>query len=480
MSGPTPCESPPGESPPNPVIFYLAAHNERAHEAIRDDQNQHLVTQKDCIDVLQVSMFQFRHDDPTILATLGRGLDADIRVNHQRISRLHCRFEIDAGTKLVIFRDTSLNGNCQVHELNLDAETSYPAFPLPRTRAGKVVVMEDMNRVIGMGGLHGDLYQFKIIWPCGVERIIQDALDRQPGTQPDRPSALQQTIPNDDSATPDAEPVTLRATRSHTVRLASRPSLASHPVAEIGEGHSSSVWKAVDVYGIRFIAIKVMIRPRAHSRWSANVKREVDALIQLDHPNIVKYLGFDESIIDGSTELVIFMSLMDGNLRTLCPQVRDRDKAPTIAALHGDIKPDNILYHGRFSLDERIMPSFALCDFGSSSVTKNTTQRRGSEFFMAPELLETGEQTAKSDIWSLCVTYMWALNPWFFDGSHGPKDLRDVREVVRTYTQHEKVHPIKEMAAEDPNQRATAAQILVKEGGGQGLTSERGSVPPLP
>lgn len=68
--------------------------------------------------------------------------------------------------------------------------------------------------------------------------------------------------------------------------------------------------------------------------------------------------------------------------------------------IHRDLKPANILINGGL---------FKICDFGFSKVIKdpNTALKTcvGSPIYMAPQILEKKDYSAKCDIWSLGIIY---------------------------------------------------------------------------
>ncbi|KAL8901731.1 MAG: hypothetical protein Q9207_005057 [Kuettlingeria erythrocarpa] len=97
---------------------------------------------------------------------------------------------------------------------------------------------------------------------------------------------------------------------------------------------------------------------------------------------------------------------------------------------------------------------------------------------MAPEILQGGPQTLKVDIWSLFVTVAYTLN------ANGYRDRQiDTRGGLITAALAAADDPqmarIKEMATVDPEKRASAAQMLVKNYDGAGLSTPRGEVPDL-
>jgi hypothetical protein len=189
----------------------------------------------------------------------------------------------------------------------------------------------------------------------------------------------------------------------------------------LGRGGMGVVDLAVAPDG-RAVAIKrLALHGSAHemARARQRIRREAEALCQLDHPHIVPLLG----VHDDGDEVVLVMPYLGGG--TLADQVRahgplDADRvralaAPLLAALasahregvvHRDIKPANVL----FDLEGRPY----LADFGVASLRNATSGLTvtgtvlGTPEFMAPEQARGERTTPASDVFSLGATLAFA------------------------------------------------------------------------
>ena len=205
-------------------------------------------------------------------------------------------------------------------------------------------------------------------------------------------------------------------------------------------------------------------------------------------PRIIEYVAN----VPTNEYLHIYMALKEGNLDSLIGrdyfQQKPRLIGPvlhqTLQALdylayngiiHRDVKPANILYS---TLPED-KHSYYLADFGLCNHIRDARTQVGSPIFMAPEILqgEGAQQTAKVDIWSLFVTIAWALN----EDNYWKKSLHthDQKfEAVAMAAASPRLQAIKAIATKDPNQRPSAAQMLLQVFNGEGLTTPRAQAAP--
>ena len=101
--------------------------------------------------------------------------------------------------------------------------------------------------------------------------------------------------------------------------------------------------------------------------------------------------------------------------------------------------------------------------------------------YMAPEMFRGGHQTTKSDIWSLFVTMLWTLDVGGFRfWSYQHQSAENAQEKVQLLaTSAGEISEIQQMAFVNPEERASAAQMLVKCCRGEGLSTPRDKVPAL-
>ncbi|KAH7581417.1 Serine/Threonine protein kinases active-site signature [Nakaseomyces glabratus] len=200
----------------------------------------------------------------------------------------------------------------------------------------------------------------------------------------------------------------------------------------IGKGSFGAVYLSLNITTGEMMAVKQVEVPKYGTQnelvkdMVEALKSEVATLKDLDHLNIVQYLGseirgniyslFLEYVAGGSVgSLIRLYGRFDEKLiRHLNTQVLSGLKyLHSKGILHRDMKADNLL------LDEDGICKIS--DFGISKKSKNIYSNsdmtmRGTVFWMAPEMVDTKQgYSAKVDIWSLgCVVLeMFAgKRPW--------------------------------------------------------------------
>ncbi|XP_009382326.2 salt tolerance receptor-like cytoplasmic kinase 1 [Musa acuminata AAA Group] len=190
------------------------------------------------------------------------------------------------------------------------------------------------------------------------------------------------------------------------------------PAAVIGEGGFSTVYLACLAPDASPAAFKLQ---RPSERLHRAFRQELDVLIRLRHPYIVRLLGYCD---DREGGVLVFEYVPNGSLHeklhgdgggAVLPWARRMAIAYQLAQaldylhdgcdiqiVHGDVKASNVL------LDERLEPK--LCDFGSTRVgfsaavlPRAAHPMLGSPGYVDPHYLRTGTVSKKNDIYSFGV-----------------------------------------------------------------------------
>ena len=197
--------------------------------------------------------------------------------------------------------------------------------------------------------------------------------------------------------------------------------------ALIGQGSFGSVYLALHAITGELMAVKQVELP---SNTDSNLdkkklnmvtvlKHEIDLLRELQHPNIVQYLGSNSD----EEHLNIFLEYVPGgsvagmlNLYGKLPEPLIRNFVRQIlnglSYLHGrdiihrDIKGANVLVDNKggikisdFGISKRVEAS--ILQPGANGGHAHRPSLQGSVFWMAPEVVQQTAYTRKADIWSL-------------------------------------------------------------------------------
>lgn len=186
-------------------------------------------------------------------------------------------------------------------------------------------------------------------------------------------------------------------------------------VNEIANGGMAEVYRAFDEQQQCDVAIKLIKKEYCEDRdYIRRFEREVNAVLSLDHPNIVR--AFDFGICDGRHYLV--MELVEGY--TLKEYLERRGKLrPKEAAyyackvldalacahengyVHRDVKPQNVLISNSNEIK--------LTDFGIAKSRQRVTNTYdgsrvvGSIEYMSPEQISVESATERSDLYSVGI-----------------------------------------------------------------------------
>ncbi|XP_071845585.1 calcium/calmodulin-dependent protein kinase type IV-like [Apostichopus japonicus] len=245
---------------------------------------------------------------------------------------------------------------------------------------------------------------------------------------------------------------------------------------ELGRGATSVVKKCVQVGTERPYAVKV-IKKNVDQKV---VRSEVQILLRLNHPNVIKL----HEIFESQTELFLVLELVTGGelfdrivakgsyterdaasvVRQICDAVaflHDND------IVHRDLKPENLLYA---NMDEDA--PLKLADFGLSKICSQDVNMKtvcGTPGYCAPEVLYGKNYGPEVDMWSIgVITYILLCGFEPFYDERG--DSHVYRKIMRA--DYEFISPwwdpvslsardfINKLLIVSPKKRLTAKQAL--------------------
>ncbi|KAK9117884.1 hypothetical protein Scep_015977 [Stephania cephalantha] len=210
---------------------------------------------------------------------------------------------------------------------------------------------------------------------------------------------------------------------------------------EIGKGAFGRVYKGLDLVNGDFVAIKQVSLENIAQEDLNIIMQEIDLLKNLNHKNIVKYLGS----LKTKTHLHIILEYVEnGSLANIIKPNKFGPFPEQLVAfyiaqvleglvylheqgvIHRDIKGANIL----ITKEGRVK----LADFGVATKLNeadvNTHSVVGTPYWMAPEVIEMAGVCAASDIWSVGCTVIELLTcvPPYYELQPMPALFRIVQD----------------------------------------------------
>ena len=220
----------------------------------------------------------------------------------------------------------------------------------------------------------------------------------------------------------------------------------------IGGGGNGAVYECIDING-NILAVKFLLH------FSDKIKKrflqEVTVLKAVNHPHIIKYyddgkvIAYDKKrnphelyfvIMEKADcnlveylrkEISVEYDVYSGQFRGLCEALAELHKY----AIHRDIKPENILVKG----EKWVLSDFGLCQAVLPENRIDVTEENekvGPAFWMSPEAitkyyLGTSEINASSDVFQLCMVFIFVLTREFPGGIIQEADIENTTQPIK-------------------------------------------------
>ncbi|KAK3439493.1 hypothetical protein EUGRSUZ_C04371 [Eucalyptus grandis] len=206
-----------------------------------------------------------------------------------------------------------------------------------------------------------------------------------------------------------------QATGTHTFTYQELQEATDGFKEELGRGAFGTVYKGVLRYeDTNFVAVKVLATRTGESE--KEFEREVSAIGQTNHKNLVQLLGFCN---EGQHRLLVYEFMSNGTLADFLfgisrPSWYKRIEIACGVAqglsylhddctrhiIHCDIKPENILLDG--SLTAKIS-DFGIAKLLMANQTRTVTGVRGTRGYLAPEWFRNMPISSKVDVYSFGI-----------------------------------------------------------------------------
>ncbi|KAK5449549.1 MAP kinase kinase (MEK) [Exophiala xenobiotica] len=217
---------------------------------------------------------------------------------------------------------------------------------------------------------------------------------------------------------------------------------------ELGAGNGGTVSKVMHA-STKVVMARKIIRVDAKENVRKQIVRELQVGHDCSSPYVITFYG---AFQNEARDIVLCMEYMDcGSLDRISKDfgpirvdVLGKITESILGGLvylyeahrimHRDIKPSNVLVNSRGMIK--------LCDFGVATETVNSVANTfvGTSTYMAPERIQGGAYTIKSDVWSVGLTVMeLAIGRFPFDSSDsaagdrasaGPMGILDLLQTI--------------------------------------------------
>ena len=211
----------------------------------------------------------------------------------------------------------------------------------------------------------------------------------------------------------------------------------------LGKGEFCRVYQALSVLDNKVYAIKEIPRKNETENIIKEFQNEAVILSKFNSNNIVKYYGSSKDnnniyilmeCCNGETlknfidkhindNILIEENTISNIIKKICIGIKEiHDKR----IVHRDLKPQHIFMND--NMDIKIGGFSISKQLNSNQTHRKSINKAGTEYYIAPEILDDGIYNEKSDIWSLgCIIYeLFTLNIYYKD-----KFMNEIKEINR-------------------------------------------------
>ena len=260
---------------------------------------------------------------------------------------------------------------------------------------------------------------------------------------------------------------------------------------KISKGGFGIVYKAEEIKTKKIYAAKIINCGDDESECNELIDREVSTMMHIEHPTIIKFIGYSPVDFNEDNNVVIFMELAaNGSLSQVIQSIMSsngpldytntsRQKILVGVArgmkylhdrniIHRDLKPGNILLNSEF---EPLITDFGMAKYFEVGHSYSQSQFGGTKPYQAPEILRGEKYDVKVDVYAFGILMFEVLTdsfayPELYDGKL--TDLNFQNKVANEEYRPVFKFPVKETLQEltelcwsnNPEDRPTFKDIL--------------------
>jgi len=305
----------------------------------------------------------------------------------------------------------------------------------------------------------------------------------QPTTAPTTSVTTTTTVTTEGSSKPDTKKVTKKSEVDEDENFIQYESIKNNYVLgdEIGRGGFSIVYHAERKKTAEEFAVKKIEKKKVEGDDIKLLRREIQIMKQLDHPNILKLY----EVYEDEESFYLVMELVKG--KELFDKIVERgmysekDAANIIAQVvsavdylhengiaHRDLKPENLLVEGEEDESKVKIADFGFAKSFGGEAGEQLMTSCGSPGYVAPEILTAESYDKSVDMWSVGVILYILLSgypPFYADSAPALfKKIMDVKydfdDSVWDDISDTAKDLIRNLLVKDPAKRFTAQQCL--------------------
>ena len=218
-------------------------------------------------------------------------------------------------------------------------------------------------------------------------------------------------------------------------------------IEQIGQGSFGNVYRARDTRLDRDVALKLLRKGRQTAELADKILHEGRILARVRHRNVVTVFGVEEQdgriglwmeYIRGRTLEQLLRSTGSFGAREaaligqeLCRALASVHKAGLV---HRDIKAQNVM---REEGGRLVLMDFGAGQYVHAAGAAPTGRLTGTPLYLAPELMQGGEATVRSDIYSLGVLLFHLVTGQYPVSATSLDDLRQAHREGRRFRLHD-------------------------------------------